>query len=164
LGKGGSGAAGRPRTLTGRWLVAVVLRRYDLRDRLVAEFQLSGSRNAELAVLEEAARLALHEHFGDSYDVPSVNAFAAAIQDSWSVPSGIGLMELEAVVRAALGETDVDLTGIAAPVRGDAHFFSVLLAARLNRWDPRTLNDLVSRAEAAVFGRGLKPQLAQSHR
>ena len=115
-------------------------------------------------MLEEAARLALHEHFGDSYDVPSVNAFAAAIQDSWSVPSGIGLMELEAVVRAALGETDVDLTGIAAPVRGDAHFFSVLLAARLNRWDPRTLNDLVSRAEAAVFGRGLKPQLAQSHR
>ena len=159
MGKRRAGPSTGSRSIAGQWIVATVLDRWELRDRLVG--QLRGPlRGDELAVLRESARLALRSHFGDGYDVRSVTAFAVGVQESWGLPSGAGVMELEAAMRAALGEPDVDLSGIKVATLMEAYFFSVMRVARLREWDERALRNLVARAEAAAVKQGWKPQRA----
>jgi hypothetical protein len=76
------------------------------------------------------------------------------------LPSGAGVMELEAAMRAALGEPDVDLSGIRVATMMEAYFFSVMRVTRLRGWDERALRNLVARAEAAAVKQGWKPQRA----
>ncbi len=125
MGKRRAGQSTGPRSIAGQWIVAAVLGQEEQHARLVG--QLRGPlRGDELAVLRESARLALRSHFGDGYDVRSVTAFAVGVQESWGLPSGAGVMELEAAMRAALGEPDVDLSGIKVATLMEAYFFSVM--------------------------------------
>jgi hypothetical protein len=107
-----------------------VLGRWELRDRLVAQLAGGPLRDDELSVVDEAAKQALRGHFGDKYDVRSVAAFALRLRDSWRLPVGSDVMELEAVMRTALGEPDIDMGGITASARLEAYFFSVMQIAR----------------------------------
>lgn len=146
----------------GRWLVANVLGWAEARDQLVAQMPKGALRADDFAVLEESGTLALRRHFGTDYEVREVTDFAIGVRDSWELPYGGGLLDLEAVMRGALGERDVDMSGIPADVQGEAHFFSMMQVSRLRGWNEYEVNSVVAEAEAITFGRGWKPHIAST--
>lgn len=156
MGRSGSGSARRPKTVIGRWLVAAATGQNELRDRLAAQMPAGPVRRDELAVQEAAAERALRQYFGRGYDVRAVTAFAMWMREESSA-FGLGLMEREAVLRAALGEADVDGAGIAAEGVFWVHSLAVVRVAQLLEWEEPVLAELVAKAELTALKRGWKP-------
>ena len=98
--------------------------------------------------------------FGTGYDVRDVTAFAARLREASGENLGGGLMRLEALLRSALGEVDVDVTGIPLDVRAAAHAVATGFALHRLPSGERMVRGLVVEAETRVFERGGNPPLA----
>ena len=151
-----------PRTVMGDWLVAVLLRRLEVRRQLSARLNSGrpGWDDDEAAVAAAACELAMRACFGTGYDVRDVTAFAARLREASGENLGGGLMRLEALLRSALGEVDVDVTGIPLDVRVPAHVLATGGAFHQLGFGERRIRELVVEAEALVFERGGSPPLA----
>jgi hypothetical protein len=151
-------AAG-PRTYAGLWLRAGLRGENELRGQLAG--RLNGGKDGwnydEPAVVEAACELAARRYFPAGVDVREIAAIASDMrQKSKSLPSQL---KMEAVIRAALGETDVVIDDIKPPdllhIRGAvvAYLF-IILGAKFS------IDELISEAENIAFERGWKPPLA----
>jgi hypothetical protein len=145
--------------VVGNWLAAVLQGQHERRDELVTQVSEGPVRDDDLALLKAACELAVREYFGADYDVRAVTAFAAEVRRSQG-GFGLGLMEMEAVIRAALGEADVDLSGITPAESGKAGTLAVTHVFQLLEWDESAVNEIVTEAETITFRRGWKPKLA----
>jgi hypothetical protein len=148
-----------PRTLAATWLCAAFLNRRPERDHLAA--QLSGPQPGlrdDFAVVETACEIAASRYFGSDYDVRSVNDLADLVRRTSAGELRLTLMQIEAVIRAALGEQDVDLRGInlGAKLRVE-----ILAGAGLVHWlelDEPAVRSLLVAAEDMAVGRGFHPR------
>jgi hypothetical protein len=96
------GSSRTPATVVGTWLAAALLGDRDERDRLAP--RLNGPRPGladDMAVVRAASEIALRRYYGAHYDVRDVTPLAELVRDSWEGRLPLGLMQIEAVVRAA---------------------------------------------------------------
>ncbi len=148
-----------PRTYVGLWLRAGLRGENELRRQLTGK--LNGGKDGwnydEPAVVDAACELAVRRFFPPGVDVREIAAVASDMrQKSKSLP---GQMKMEAVIRAALGETDVVIDDIKPPellhIRGAiVVYLFIILGAKFS------IDELVVEAENIAFERGWKPPLA----
>ena len=123
--QGSRARAARPRTVMGLWLYALLTGDAERRRRLSG--QLNGGRigfnRDEAGVVQAACELAVRQFWGSGYDVrditEAVTFMRKANQARGRTP--YGQLEMETVIRAALGETDVDTAGILRPMAFEIH-------------------------------------------
>jgi hypothetical protein len=148
----------RPRTVLGRWMCAALLGRRESRDEFAAQINpgKSGWTGDESAVAAAACELALFRYFPPGYDLREVAEFASLVRAAYP-QENLDLMQIEAVIRAALGEADVDVRGIPATTASKVHFMCVLGVMVRLKLDEPDLNRLVIEAEEIAFERGWHP-------
>jgi hypothetical protein len=152
-----------PGTIAGKWLLAGLLDHRDERDRLAPE--LKGPRPGlldDFSVVETACEIAVRRYFTADYDIRDVTKLAELVRTAWDSDLQLNLMEVEAVIRAALGEHDVDLSGIS---KGAKLRVELLAAAGVVRWlslDEPTARKLVVDAEGLAVARGHHPRPVSS--
>jgi hypothetical protein len=86
-----------------------------LRDKL--RTTLNNGRNKgwnddEPAVVQAAGEIILRQYFGASYDVQTVSDFVVELRAATNNDGQFPRLKTEAVIRTALGETDVDTSDI----------------------------------------------------
>lgn len=155
---------GKIQTVVGLWLQAMLVGDAEARRSLTR--RLNGGKQGwnydEPAVVEAACELAVRRFFGSGYDVREITAavswMRSADQAKGKTPHG--QLEMEAVIRSALGEADVDIGGIIPPVlmeiRGAALGYAVL---KLGLREPE-IAELIVEAENVAFKRGWNPPLS----
>lgn len=152
-----------PRTIVGLALRAALLKDFDGARRLNSKLNggKPGWNQDEPAVVEAACELAARRFFRPDYDVREVTAYVSDMLAR--VPESkmrAGHLEIEAVVRAALGDTDVVLDGIRpAPLHNVRHLVTTDIAYRLDLSAPE-IDQMLGDAEQIAFGRGWSPPLA----
>jgi hypothetical protein len=104
----------------------------------------------------------LRRYFSADYDVRTVTELAAEARNV-TVTNNLetfSLLEIEAVYRSALGEDNIDLTGI-KPVGLDKIRNTMIALVILKQgWPESEVRDLVNQAEQIIFERGWHPTLA----
>lgn len=106
--------------MVGMWTRALLMRESELRNKLTG--QLNGGKKGwnrdEAGVMQAVCDLAVRWYFGPGYDVRAITEVAPFIReaDQAAGKSPHGQLEMEAVIRHSLGETDVDVSGINAQV------------------------------------------------
>jgi hypothetical protein len=154
---------GRPRTNVGQWLRAMLLRQPELRDRLRAELnggKTKGWNDDEPAVVEAACELAVGRFFGASYDVRAVTEFVAVLREATDRDPRYDQLKTEAVIRAALGEKDVDTEGITPGQKYLIRCAVLTLVCGKLRLGEVDVDLLITEAEKIAFKRGWNPTLA----
>jgi len=151
-----------PRTVIGKWLVAMMLGQREIRKQLSARVNYGrpGWNDDEAAVVEAACGLAMRSYFGAEYDVRDVTAYAALLRGATGENFAGGLMQLEALLRSALGEADVDVADIAIHARVKGYAVATAVALRKLAFGESQVKDLVTEAEAIASGRGRNPPFA----
>jgi hypothetical protein len=152
-----------PRTVMGLWLRALLLREADVRKRLSA--QLAGGKvgfnRDEAGVVQAACELAVRRLWGAEYDVRDITAAVSFVREA-DIEKGktpYGQLEMEAVIRSALGEANVDTSGIPRPLAYEIQIVATgYAAAKLSLLEP-DVNELISRADQVAFDRGWNPPL-----
>lgn len=152
-----------PRTYMGQWLRALLLRQTELRERL--QPKLNGGRETgwnddEPAVAEAACELAVGRFFGTSYDVRAITAFVALLREATGNDPKYDQLKTEAVIRLALGDRDVDTTGITAGQKYLIRLAVLTLAYGKLRLSEAEVDELVTDAEKIAVERGWNPPLA----
>jgi hypothetical protein len=154
-----------PQTVVGLFLLAAYRREDEERRRLSA--RLNGGRRGwnldEPAVVQAVCELAVRRYFGADYDVRQVTSEVTFVREALLARGRTphGQLEMEAVVRSALGEADVDVSGISPSVAYWIHMeFAALVGARMDISD-QTYGELVAEAEQVAFDRGFSPPLAE---
>lgn len=154
---------GGPRTNVGQWLRAALLRQTELRDRLRPKLnggRKTGWNDDEPAVLEAACERAVGRFFGSDYDVRAVTAFAAQLREANAGDPTYDQLKMEAVIRLALGEPDVDTQGITA---GQKFLIRLVVlggvVAKLGLGEA-DVDQLITEAERVAIERGWNPPLA----
>jgi hypothetical protein len=71
-----------------------------------------------------------------------------------------GQLEMEAVIRAALGEADVDTSGIPRPLAFEIQIAATGYVAANLRWQAPEIDRLIVEVEEVAFSRGWDPPLA----
>lgn len=125
--------------------------------------QLSGQAGGpESAFLQAAAELAAPRYFGPDYDVRAVTSLAAESQKytKMSKLEDLGLLETEAVFRSALGEDNIDLSGIKLVDVDKMRGYLVGLIVLKQGWSETEIRDLMVEAEQLTLERGWHPPLA----
>jgi len=152
-----------PRTYVGRWLWATMRKDRELADRfgsLLNDGQ-PGWNLDEPSVVQAAAELIARRLFRADYDVREVTAIVADMRARLQkVSTPPGQLEMEAVVRAALGETDVALDGIRPSVRLRIQLAIIGKALYELALGESDIDQLVADAERIAFERGWSPSLA----
>jgi hypothetical protein len=162
--KAGGPPTGRPLTVAGLWLRAAIVRDNTLRDQLV--HQLDGGANAwnrdVAGFMQAACDVAVRRYFGPGYDVRAVTELVSFLRRA-SHDGGItspGQLEMEAVLRHALGETGVDVKGINARVAFEIQSgVTAFIAWKLELTEPQ-VDGLIREAEQLAVARGWSPPLA----
>jgi len=136
----------------------------EVRRRLSARLNYGrpGWDDDEAAVVGAACELVMRSYFGAEYDVRDVTAFAALLHGATNENLAGGLMRLEALLRSALGEADVDVTGIPLDARVRGQAAATAIALDKMAFGESRVSELVAQAEAIAFGRGSNPPLARS--
>lgn len=150
----------RPQTVMGRFLAATSLSQRGVADELGKQIPAGKNgffRDDEAAIAEKACGLAAEAYFGKDYNVRAVTEFARHLREVWIGDYKLGVIQFEAVLRAAMGETDVDLSGITRPALTNAQSVTASYICRLLKMDEAAVNALMADAEAAVIARGWKP-------
>jgi hypothetical protein len=156
-------AAKTPRTVAGLALRAALLKDYDCAHRLSS--MLNGGKPGwnqdEPAVVEAACALVLHRFFRPDYDVREVTAYVSdLLARAHESEMRAGHLEIEAVVRLALGDTGVELEGIRPAVLHNIRGIVTMdIADRLDLSKPE-IDQMLSDAEQIAFRRGWNPPLA----
>ncbi len=153
-----------PRTVAGLYLQAALLGQSERVSYLTG--QLNGGQDGwnddEAAFVQAACEIAAPRFFGADYDVRAVGALVAEIRSVLSGSRGDypGHLEMEAVIRSALGEVHVDLGGITPYVQYQARLGLLITAAQKMAWTEPAILELVVNAERVTFTRGWRPPLA----
>jgi hypothetical protein len=135
----------------------VTLRR-QLAARLGGE---SGWIYDEPAVIEAACELAVRRLWATGYDVRDITATVTFMREV-NLEAGKnppGQLEMEAVIRAALGETDVDTSGIRPPAKMEIQGAVAGFAMRRLSLGQQEIDQLIDEAENITSRRGWNPPL-----
>jgi hypothetical protein len=120
----------------------------------------AGWNDDEPAVVEAACELAVGRFFGTEYDVRDITAFVAELAEATERDLTRDQQKTEAVIRLALGDRDVETTGITA---GQKYFIRIVVVALvvgklgLREAD---VDQLITGAEKIAVERGWNPPLA----
>jgi len=150
-----------PATLVGTWLAALLCDDRDERDRLAP--RINGPRPGladDMAVVEAASEIALRRYYGVDYDVRDVTPLAELVRDSETGSRPLSLMQIEAVIRAALGERDVDLRAVNAAAKFKVQVIATLGASQWLSLEEDATRALVAEAETVARNNGWNPQPA----
>ncbi len=119
-GRRSGGTGPQPRTVVGRWLRALLLHDDQERDRLLRQLNRgkAGWSKDEAGVMQAACDLAVLQYFGSDYDVRQISEAVSLMRDAELAGGKTPhrQLEMEAVIRHALGETDAGIQGIKADV------------------------------------------------
>jgi hypothetical protein len=154
----------QPRTVMGLWLRALLLRDREARKQLSG--QLNGGKLGfncdEAAVVRAACELSVRRLWGSDYDVHDISAAVSFLRqadlDKGHAPPS-GQLEMEAVIRAALGETEVDLSGITPPVAWGIQIVGTGYAVRVLGLGELQVDQLLVEAERITVEQGWHPPL-----
>src|SRR5215472_878728 len=146
---------GQPRTTVGRWLLALLLK--DDQERIRLASQLNGGKKGwnkdEAAVMQAACDVAVQHYFGSEYDIRQITEEVAFLRradlDSDKTPHG--QLEMEAVIRHALGETAVDVSGINAQAAFEIQGAIIYLISLRLGWKEPQVVQLITEAEPIAF-------------
>jgi hypothetical protein len=160
-----SGGSPVPRTYVGRWLRAIMLRQYELRDRL--RLTLNGGRKTgwnddEPAVVEVACELLLRRFFGTEYDAAAVTAFVADLREALADDATFSELKAEKAIRSALGESDTVTSDITSGQKMGIHLAAIALANGRLGSGAVAVDQVIAEAERIAFERGWHPPLAVS--
>jgi len=108
-------------------------------------------------VVEALCEIAVREYFDVDYDVRAITPFVSRMRSQIHSVAPPEQLATEALIRSALGETDVVTDDIKRLqkllIRGSA-----ATQVRLQlRWDEATVDQRIVEAERAAFERGWKP-------
>jgi hypothetical protein len=151
-----------PSTVVGMWLRATLLDQRELAKRLNPALNNGkpGWNDDEPAVVESLCEMVVREYFGDDYDVRAITSFVSQMRSRIHSVAPPGQLETEAVIRSALGETDV-VTDDIKPLQKYVIRISVLGLIRiLLGWDEATVDQRIVEGERMAFERGWNPPLA----
>jgi hypothetical protein len=158
----GSGHISVPRTWIGRWLLAVILRQPD---GDVLQRQINDGRpgwnHDEPAVVEAASELAARLLFDCSFDVRDVTKLASSLHDSQKAQAPPGVLEIEAIVRYALGESYLLVNDISPSVLLKVRTWIIAWAFLELGMGVADLEKLVRHAEQQAIERGFRPASAE---
>lgn len=109
-----------------------------------------------------ASELAARRYFGTDYDVRDVTALAAEARKHAAMSNLelFSILEIEAVYRSALGEGNIDLSGIKLVGLDKIRNSMAALVILKQGWPESEIRDLVIQAEQITFERGWHPPLA----
>jgi hypothetical protein len=148
----------------GMWLRALLL--HDAETRKWLSRQLNGGKlgfnRDEAAVVQAACELAVQRLWGSDYDVGEITAAVSFMREA-DLENGknrYGQLEMEAVIRAALGETATDLSGIPRPLAFEIQIVSTGYAVRMLALAEADVTQLLVEGERIAFERGWHPPLA----
>jgi hypothetical protein len=153
-----------PRTNAGKWLRAMYLGQWELRDSLRSTLnngQKKGWNDDEPALVEAVCELSVRQYFGPDYDVRAVTDFVELLRAATKDNNPFPQLESEAVIRAALGEADIDLSGISRFALLGIRTLAGSLATDRMRFGEAEVDQLISEAEQITFERGWHPPLAE---
>jgi hypothetical protein len=153
----------QPSTVIGLFLRATVLGQADERRRLTP--QLNGGQRGwnydEAAVAQAACELAASKYFGTDYDLGKVSEAISFLREV-NIAKGTATppqKEMEAVVRSALGDTNISLSDITPPVAFITHGALATYVVQKLGWSEPQVVGLIRRAEKVAFDRGWNPPL-----
>jgi hypothetical protein len=145
------------------WIRAFLMRDAELIHMLTG--QLNGGKKGwnrdEAAVMQAVCVLAVQWYFGPGYDVRAVTEVASFLREA-DLAGGTtphSQLEMEAVIRHALGETDVDIGGITAQVAYEVQGAVTGFIAWKSEFTGSQIDELITEAERMAFARGLNPAL-----
>jgi hypothetical protein len=148
----------------GLWLRALLLRDAEVRRRLSA--QLNGGKlgfnRDEAGVVQAACELAVRQRWVAEYDVRDITDAVSFMREA-NLAKGktpYGQLEMEAVIRSALGEAHVDTNGIPRPLAFEIQIAATGYVAANLSWQAPEIDRLLVEAEDVAFGRGWDPPLA----
>jgi hypothetical protein len=154
----------RPRTVIGMWIRAFLLRDEDLSEQLNG--QLNGGKKGwnrdEAGVMQAVCVLAANVYFAPGYDVRAITEVASRIRaaDQYGGRTAHGQLEIEAVIRHALGDKDVDVSGISAYVAYQLQGVVAAIIAWETGFTETEIDELITEAERMAFARGWNPPFA----
>ena len=160
-----SSRSGTPRTYVGQWLRAILLRQYDLRDRLILKLnggQEVGWNDDEPAVVEAACELSVRRYFGAPYDASAVTEFVRELREVTDDDVAFPQLKTEPVIRAALGEMDTAAGDIKRGEKYRIQLAAISLAQGSLGRDETVINELILDAERVAGERGWNPPLADA--
>jgi hypothetical protein len=123
-----------------------------------------GWNRDEAGVMQAACDLAVARYFGASYDASAVTEFVSLLRQTEQAGGTArhGQREMEAVVRHALAETYVNISGINAKVAFEIHGSVTAFIAWQFGWPPPLIDALLAAAEQLASSRGWIPPPALS--
>jgi hypothetical protein len=128
--------------------------------------RLDGGRKGwnldEPAVVQAACELAVRRFFGTGYDVRQVTNEVTYLREARLAQgrTSEGQLEMEAVIRSALGEADVDVSGIPRSVVFQIQLEIAGFAGLRMSMSDQAFGELVAEGEQVAFARGFSPPLA----
>jgi hypothetical protein len=149
----------------GLWLRASIMRDKELARQLGR--QLNGGKHGwnkdEAGVAQAVCNLAADLYFGQDYDVRAITETVSTLRQATLKNSNStthGQLEMEAVIRHALGEVDVDIKGINAKVAFEIQVSVTVFFIWQLGFTEAQVDELIGKAEQAAFDRGWNPPLA----
>jgi hypothetical protein len=103
----------------------------------------------------------VRQYFGPDYDVRAVTDYVATLRAATRDNGTFPQLETEALIRAALGETDVDVSGISRGARLSIQGPAAVLATDRMGFGEAEMDQLITEAEQITFERGWHPPLAE---
>lgn len=144
-----------PTTVIGQHALAALVGDTE-RERYLINYLDGPSGGPESAFWLAAAELVARRYFGSDYDVRAVTALAAEARKISTMGNTevFSLLEIEAVYRSALGEDNVDLSGIKLVGLDKIRNSMVVLVILKQAWPESDIRDLFVQAEQITFERG----------
>jgi hypothetical protein len=143
------------------WIRAFLLRDDELRKQLTG--QLNGGKKGwsrdEAGVMQAVCVLAVDAYFGYDYDARSITEVASRIRlaERYGGRTPHAQLEIEAVIRHALGEKDVEISGITADVAYEVQGAFTAATAWESGFTESQIDELVIEAERMAFAHGWNP-------
>lgn len=156
----------QPSTCVGRWLRAGLLDQRELRKQLNTTLNNGkpGWNDDEPAVVEAACEIAVRRFFGADYDVREITSFVSQVRSKIHSVEPPDQLRTEAMIRSALGESDVVTSDITAGQKFNIRVSVLGQAKLLLGLDAAAVDRLILEAERVAFERGWNPPLAAGPR
>jgi hypothetical protein len=155
--------AAQPRTWVGRWLLAAMLLQQAERQRLSRKLNNGkpGWNYDEPGVVEIACQLVVRRLFPESVDVREITAFVMEMRSRIHSITPPDQLESEALIRSALGDTDVVLSDIDSGHMFGAYTMILGYASIKLTLSDDDIRNLILESERLALERGWKPPLAE---
>lgn len=155
----------KPRTVVGLWLRAMLMNEVEVRRELARNLNNGqrGWNDDEAGLAEAACELAVRRYYGKDHDGRQISDDVSFMREAdltrGKTPPG-SQAEMEAVIRSALGEPDIDISGIIPPALLTMRLAAVGWVVLKRQLPESEVIKLIIRAEEVTIGRGWRPPLA----